>query len=188
MKKNSAVAAQTKQNLTDAFWDIYCNKRIEKITIKEVTVKAGYNRSTFYEYFTDVYDVLEQLEDTLISKLQELPVQQLSSTDSAFSFEALINVYVQHSKYLAVLLGDHGDPAFQAKTKRSMKPLMKEVLLKQGAKDDFELDYTLEYALSAMIGVLSYWFNQEHAPPLENLMELLGRLSTEGVMKNPDGR
>lgn len=183
MNKNSAVTAQTRQNLVDAFWEIYCMKRIEKITVKEVTVKAGYNRSTFYEYFTDVYDVLEQLEDSLISELQELPVKQLSTSDSAFPFEALVTVYMQHSKYLAVLLGDHGDPAFQAKTKRSMKPLMKEAMLRQGVKDDFELDYTLEYALSAMIGVLSYWFNQKEAPPLDKLMELLARLSSEGVMK-----
>lgn len=186
MKKTSVVTAQTKQNLTDAFWKIYCDKGIEKITIKEVTEKAGYNRSTFYEYFTDVYDVLEQIEDALISNLQELPVQQLSSNELSSPFETLFSVYLQHSEYLAVLLGDHGDPAFQGRIKNSIKPIMKQALISQGEKDDFELDYTLEYALSAMIGVLSYWVNDEQAPPLEKLMELLGRLSSEGVMGIPD--
>lgn len=183
MTKNSAVKTQTRQNLIDAFWDIYCGKRIEKITIKEITVRAGYNRSTFYEYFTDVYDVLEQMEEGLISQLQELPVQQLSSTDHHFPFEALVSVYAEHSKYLAVLLGDHGDPVFQTKIKGSMKPMLKETLIMQGAKDNYELDYTLEYALSAMIGVLSYWFNHDKAPSIEQLMELLEGLSSDGVMR-----
>ncbi|RXI96634.1 TetR/AcrR family transcriptional regulator [Anaerobacillus alkaliphilus] len=183
MKKNSAVTAQTKQNLLDAFWDLYCTTRIEKITIKEITKRAGYNRSTFYEYFTDVYDVLEQLENSLIAKLQELPIQQLSAPGDPFQLQALVNMYSQHSRYLMVLLGDHGDPAFQGKIKASMKPMIKEILVARGAKDGFELDYTLEYALSAMIGILSYWFNQENGPTIEKLMELLAELSSEGVMR-----
>lgn len=183
MKKNSKMTVQTKQNLMDAFWELYCTKRIDKITIKEITVIPGYNRSTFYEYFTDVYDVLEQLESQLISQLQELPMQQLSSSDDPFPVEVLISMYSQHSKYLIVLLGDQGDPAFQGKIKASMKPMIKETLVAQGAKDDVELDFTLEYALSAMIGILSYWFSQENAPPIEKLIELITEISNEGVMR-----
>lgn len=82
-----------------------------------------------------------------------------------------------------VLLGDYGDPAFQGKVKASMKPMIKEVLVAQGAKEGFDLDYTLEYALSAMIGILNYWFNQEKAPSIESLMELITELSSEGVMR-----
>ncbi|MDZ5472359.1 TetR/AcrR family transcriptional regulator [Bacillus sp. 31A1R] len=183
MKKNPTITAQTKQNLIDAFWELYCTKRIEKITIKEISARAGYNRSTFYEYFSDVYDVLDQMENNLIAKLQELPLQQLSSPNETFPFEAIFNLYSQHSKYLVVLLGEHGDPAFQHKMKASMKPMMKQALLSHGANDGFELDYTMEYALSAMIGILSYWFGQEEAPSIEKLMELLSEISSEGVMK-----
>jgi AcrR family transcriptional regulator len=183
MKKKPTITAQTKQNLIDAFWELYCTKRIEKITIKEITTRAGYNRSTFYEYFTDVYDVLEQLENTLISNLQELPIQQLSSSGVPLPFEALVSMYSHHSKYLVVLLGEHGDPAFQGRIKASMKPMIKQTLVGQGVKDDFELDYTLEYALSAMIGILSYWFNQEKAPSIEKLMELLTELTSDGVLR-----
>ncbi|KIL43252.1 hypothetical protein KR50_36550 [Jeotgalibacillus campisalis] len=59
--------------------------------------------------------------------------------------------------------------------------MVKEVLIAQGAKDGFELDYTLEYALSSMIGILSYWYNQENPPSLEELTALLGELSSSGV-------
>ncbi|TDL32794.1 TetR/AcrR family transcriptional regulator [Jeotgalibacillus sp. S-D1] len=183
MKKNPAITAQTKQNLNQAFWELYCMKRIDKITIKEITMRAGYNRSTFYEYFSDVYDVLEQLEERLIANLQELPVQQLSSQKDPFPLEALVSMFSHHSKYLVVLLGDQGDPAFQGKIKASMKPMIKEILIAQGARDDFELEYTLEYALSAMIGVLRYWFSQEEPPSIEKLVELLTELSDEGIMK-----
>ncbi|QNO15346.1 TetR/AcrR family transcriptional regulator [Alkalicella caledoniensis] len=74
MNKRTEITAQTKQNLMDAFWNLYCEKRIEKITVKEITNKAGYNRGTFYEYFTDVYNVLDEIENSLIPSLDELPV------------------------------------------------------------------------------------------------------------------
>jgi AcrR family transcriptional regulator len=61
MNRQPEITAQTRQNLIDAFWSLYCEKRIEKITVKEITIKAGYNRGTFYEYFVDVYDVFETI-------------------------------------------------------------------------------------------------------------------------------
>lgn len=51
----SATATVTRQNLIDSFWLLYCQKNIEKITVKEICEIAGYNRSTFYVYFNDVY-------------------------------------------------------------------------------------------------------------------------------------
>ena len=52
MQKKEKMTGQTRQNLMDAFWILYCEKRIEKITVKDIVNKAGYNRSTFYEYFS----------------------------------------------------------------------------------------------------------------------------------------
>ena len=49
MAKRNEITSQTKQNFMDAFWTLYCDKRIEKITVKDITTRAGYNRSTFYE-------------------------------------------------------------------------------------------------------------------------------------------
>ena len=50
MRKREEITAQTKQNIIDAFWALYCEKRIEKITVRDITNKAGYNRGTFYEF------------------------------------------------------------------------------------------------------------------------------------------
>lgn len=184
MRKQPNITEQTKQNLIEAFWTLYENKRIEKITVKEITTKAGYNRSTFYEYFLDVYDVLEQIENTLITKLQELPLRYVKEGDSPLPLEIFIQMYEEHSKYLVVLLGDRGDPSFQGKLKNSFKQLIKQKLLLQEFTDHFEMDYTLEYVLSAMIGILSYWFRNEKTPPTEKLITLIQRLSEEGVMKS----
>lgn len=181
MKKQPITTARTKQNIIDAFWELYETKRIEKITIKDITLKAGYNRGTFYEYFVDVYDVLEHIENSLIVKLQELTPNDVP-VGEPFPFEILISMFTEYRKYFIVLLGDNGNPSFLSKVKKSFKPQIKLKLTALGVKDDFELDYTLEYTLSALIGVLDYWFRQENPPELEQLMGLIHEISEMGVM------
>lgn len=47
MKKQPQITEQTKDKLRSAFWTLYSSKPIDKITIKEITDLAGYNRGTF---------------------------------------------------------------------------------------------------------------------------------------------
>ena len=47
-KQLKKMNENTKQNIEDAFWSIYVEKDISKISVMEIIQKAGYNRSTFY--------------------------------------------------------------------------------------------------------------------------------------------
>ena len=154
MKKQPNITVQTRQNIVDAFWSFYSQKRIEKITVKEITEKAGYNRGTFYEYFTDVYDVLEQIEKSLIPGIDELPpVSNPSFSSEALPIDMFLKMYEKNNQYYSVLLGENGDPSFAGKLKKAVKPIISEAFLVKSI-DKAELDYILEFVLSAMIGIL----------------------------------
>lgn len=176
MKKQPEVTAQTKQNLIDAFWILYCEKRIEKITVKEIAQIAGYNRGTFYEYFTDVYEVLDHIEQSLVPTLDELPPTTKPEYNMNMSFDIFLKQYEQNGKYYSVLLGDNGDPAFASKIKNSIKPLIMQEISGKVDRNDIELDFILEYILSAMIGIVSYWFSMNKVLPAEDLIALMYRL------------
>jgi AcrR family transcriptional regulator len=181
VNKQQSVTALTKQNLIDAFWSLYSEKKIGKITVKEITRKAGYNRGTFYEYFTDVYDVLEQIEQSLIPGLEELPPITMPNHNIGMSLNKFMERYEQNSKYYSVLLGDNGDPAFASKLKNSIKPMLKQALPVNKFKP-IELDFILEYVLSGMIGIMSYWFRQNKVLPSEHLIALIYDLTNNGVI------
>lgn len=183
MRKRGEITAHTKQNIIDAFWRLYCEERIEKITVMDITAKAGYNRGTFYEYFKDVYDVLEHIENSLIPSLDELPPVSTPSGTLGMPLDMFLKLYEQNSKYYSVLLGDNGDPAFASKLKNSIKPTIMKVFPDKSKVDQMELDYIMEYTLSAMIGIMSYWFKQTDAISSDKLLELIYRLMEQGVMK-----
>jgi AcrR family transcriptional regulator len=183
MNKRAEITSQTKQNLIDAFWTLYCEMRIEKITVKDITIKAGYNRGTFYEYFKDVYDILAYIENSLIPTIHELPPISIGSGMHGMPMNTFFELYEKNNKYFSVLLGDNGDPAFASKLKNSLKPLIMQELTNESDVVKKELDYILEYTLSAMIGIMSYWFRQSDRLPNAKLHELINKLMEQGVVK-----
>lgn len=182
MGKYNDISAQTRQNLIDAFWDLYQEKRIEKITVREITTKAGYNRGTFYEYFIDVYDVLEQIEQSLLPSIEDMPPLLPVLDGEPLPIDSFVKLYSISSKYYTVLLGDNGDPAFAAKIKNGIKAkLIEQLEIKN--MDSLELDYSLEYLLSAMIGILTYWFKNDENMPREQLIALMYNLMSGDGLK-----
>ena len=184
MNRNPQRTEQTRQDLIDAFWSLYCRKSIEKISVKEVAAKAGYNRGTFYEYFTDVYGLLKQLELSLLpSSPEELPPRSVASVKGTGQpLDLFIKMYERNRKYFVVLLGEHGDPAFRGRIMRHMRPILHSVLAAERGTDKFEIEVIIEFVLSAMIGVLSYWFSCEHKPPSEKMLSLMYDLMGNGVL------
>lgn len=182
---NKLSTSLTRQNLLDAFWEIYAVKRIEKITVKEITSRAGYNRSTFYEYFTDVYHLLDELEGELIPTIHELPAFSTDSGIIGIPLESFMELYDKNSKYYSVLLGPKGDPAFSSKLKTQIKSSLLSYF-QTISNNTCELDYTLEYILSAMVGVMSYWFSNEQDISKEQLIALIKHLSESGIMHFPN--
>lgn len=189
MKKHAEITMQTKKNLIDAFWQIYRTERIEKITVKDITTKAGYNRGTFYEYFKDVYDILEQLENSVLPNLSNHHFgahhrkKQMTEQEAILHFNQFSEIYQERSNYYVVLLGDNGDPAFQGKLKNVLRPPLKAYFSEYSDGDDFALEYTVEYILSALIGVLNYGFTREENPSIEKFMQLICHLMFNGVVK-----
>lgn len=188
MKKQPELTALTRQNIVDAFWKIYSTKRIEKITVREVMDIAGYNRGTFYEYFVDVYDVLEQIESNLLPTNEKLPVVKIpDNPDAPYVFNTLFDYYEKNSGYLTVLLGEHGDPSFLPRMKKVVAPIIKQGLKTSGVKDDFKLDVLVEYNLSSMLGVFNLWFTMEERPPLHEFVKFIYDIKNLGETRVLEG-
>jgi AcrR family transcriptional regulator len=184
MRKHPEITMQTRKDLIDAFWQIYCEKRIEKITVKDITTKAGYNRSTFYEYFNDVYDVLEQLEDSVLPNLStHHKITILTERELVVHFNQFSKIYQERCNYYSVLLGDNGDPAFQGKFKNVFRPLLMQLFSNYNTEDDFVIEYKIEYVLSTLIGVFHYSYVKGNNPPVEKVVQLIYRFMFNGVIK-----
>ena len=180
MKKESENTTQTKENLTQAFWSLYQLKKIEQITIKEITDKAGYHRSTFYLYFVDIYDVLNQLEEALLEYLKEQVLSSLENGPNDDITQKLASMYETKGDYFGTLLGENGDPYFSQKMKAVMRPALSNAF---GLPEkDIHTAYIFEFGLSALIGTLTYWYNNQREIPSKEMVKLTKSMLATGLL------
>ncbi|OZG49996.1 TetR/AcrR family transcriptional regulator [Bombiscardovia coagulans] len=123
--KQPEVTEQTRQRLEDAFWQLYKNQPIEKITIQQVTHLAGYHRATFYLYYRNLRELLNDIEDSLLDEREQFidihfteqtPLETLREEITAFLTSKQSDI-----QYFKVLLGPHGDPAFVSRLNSMVK-------------------------------------------------------------------
>lgn len=187
MSQESQRVMETKERIRDAFFELYATKKIERISIKEITEKAQLNRGTFYVYYKDIYDLLEKTEDELIEELMDkiraLIVMILRDQNIA-PFLPPIEFYKRYSKFLRVLFGANGDPNFVFKIKGIIKKTLRELFEKENIPKVENMEYVMEYISSAQIGIISYWL-------IENNMELpvaeLGNMIKQITLYGPVG-
>ena len=179
IKKQPEITAQTREKLIQAFWSLYCEKKIEHITIKEITDKAGYHRSTFYEYFVDIYDVLNQLEDSLLEHIEMNIINRLDGELSDDLAQKIATIYDEKGEYISVLLGENGDPNFLNKIKGVMRPALTEAF--GLSEDEFHTSYLFEFASSGILSVVTHWYKNGKNLPSQELVELVRSMLMGGV-------
>lgn len=176
MKKQPQITEQTKINLRDAFWTLYTQKPIEKISIKEITDLAGYNRGTFYLYYNDVYDIFSQIENDLLDIVKQvLAYAKIEGTlDFSIQMESLIEISHIYSPYFSVLFSDNGDPKFVTRFKELLKPILDQLLFSSIEKQYTEEEklYLSEFYISGIVGTIAKWLENPQMP-IDHLLNFM---------------
>ena len=58
------MAQPTKQQIMNVFIELLNERSFEKITVTDIVERSKINRNTFYYYYDDIYDLLEELLST----------------------------------------------------------------------------------------------------------------------------
>lgn len=172
MKKQSQITEQTKANLRDAFWTLYMKKPIEKISVREITDLAGYNRGTFYLYYHDVYDLFSQIEEDLLTRIRdvlEVSMRENNTFDLSRQMEVLLELMQTHSHYASVLLSENGDPRFAGRLKKIILPVLERYFISPEGHSGYQMTLLSEFYLSGILAAVNHWL----ADPQMSLQEFL---------------
>ncbi len=173
MGKKPQVSAATKEKLQHAFWSLYQTRPIEAISIKEITDLAEVNRGTFYLYYKDIYDILNQIEEHIFPDIH-MPLEATPVLD--YIWEAA-QAFAKHREYLLVLLGPHGDPAFRDKLVLGLRTFLEHQLVRlQEEPDPQKRQLLLDFCTGGTLLLLAQWLRCDPPMPLEDLVELFDRI------------
>ena len=68
-KGKISKSQKTRRRIIDCFLNTIPQKQWDKISVKELCEKAEITRGTFYQYFDDIYDLMEQIETPMFDDL-----------------------------------------------------------------------------------------------------------------------
>lgn len=180
MKKQPEITEATRKDFIDAFCEFYKERPIEKITVKEISEKAGYSRVTFYNYFKDPYDLLNQIEEEFITSLTNAishNIEQNKLLDNfLYSFDKLI---AENEVYSQVLLNNSYNTHFQKRLKETMIPLAIETF--HIASDNKRAFYAFEFYIPGVIAMISSWIRNNKDVPIEEMGMIIKGILKDGL-------
>jgi len=176
----------TKNNLLDAFWELYKEKPMAKITVKEITDRAGYNRGTFYTYFMDIDEALEILKASLMPDKEMIitPFIELKENDGRIiePIEGTNDYLKKNGEKIAVLLGPNGDPGFVHELKARLRQIIISYAKDLEIKEVEDFEYVIEYHVAGLISLYQLWLEKGQNIDEESLGHVYEETAYKGAL------
>lgn len=179
-KKSDRRVRKTKKTLIDALTVLMSQKRINNITVTELTELADLNRSTFYLYYNDIYDMVEKVESEMLADFTEAFNKYFNQSDkcnAAFNnvvsfFTFLFEFVKKNAKMCKILLGPDGDYAFLEK----LKSIIKSQPDFNNDVQNIKMQYADPFIISGCIGIIQQWLDYDMKESPKDMATMVSEL------------
>ena len=161
MEKDYRVRV-TKMLIRKEFTELLKKKPIQEITVREICERTGINRSTFYNHYQDVYDLLEQIENEMLGELAENLKNVVSENDpmNMELFKGIFRSLMENSDMCVIMLGENGDKSFLYRMLETGKENCVAAYTKYFPKaTEEQLEDFYSFVSNGCVGLMSRWIH-----------------------------
>ena len=175
---------KTRKAIHGAMTMLLSKKPIEDITVTELSDAAEINRKTFYNYYSNVYMVAEEMEDEIVERfgetLREIDFDTLLK-DPVAAFNTLARLITSDLDFYENILTNRNQISFLQKIIESLKQRMRVLYLDPDSSDSELQEYMLEYIVSGLVSVFQKWFANGRKTDIEVLSRYISMLAVCGI-------
>lgn len=183
-KKPDRRVLKTKKAIRNALAQLLAEKELEEITVKEVADTADINRKTFYNYYAGVHQVIDEIENEIISTfdqaIREVDARRDIKNPYTF-FEKITAILNQDLDFYSHLSRMRGNLSLSYKITTLLKTKILKSFLQEHSCDPQEAEIFVEYAVWGMMAVYESWFNSQRSTPLEEISQKLSVVCVYGL-------
>ncbi|UQS81952.1 TetR family transcriptional regulator C-terminal domain-containing protein [Bombilactobacillus folatiphilus] len=165
----------TKNAIETSLVELLQHSDLMTITVKRLCEKAEINRSTFYIYYRNTSEVLENLERKMVGKIEDFIQSQLINKNSdpytLYDYYMRFFKYVQENvKVTKILINSSVSESFE----HDLTRLAEEISELHGSKlTNFQSTYIIFGTLAAV----RMWFKENMQTPVEEISADLAKLT-----------
>lgn len=173
----------TKAKLRASMLALMQQKPVKEITVKELADLANMNRGTFYFHYTDIYALLETMEDEFFTEFDRVSSSQIKIGGAFEYLMAIFDFLGANAEFCRAFLGPNGDTAFVERVKylvdakcsafwRNAAP--------QGSQERFNL-YNA-FIINGCVGVIQKWLEGGMKETPEEIAQLIATIVSSSAL------
>ena len=172
-KKEDRRVSMTKRMLKETLTEMLREMDIYHISIRDLCQRADINRSTFYKYYGNQFDLLADMENDLLVFLSKTIAEFADNPGKII--ENSCRYMEQHLEFGRLIVNNNVDPLFPQKL--FSLAAIREVSLQEfsGLQDESSMEYLYNYVTYGAYRIICVWLNKEQREPPEKIADLLIR-------------
>lgn len=174
---------RTKKNIRQTFLQLLSEKSLTQLTVKELSEQADINRKTFYMYYSNIEEILSELEDELVQKLVLVFEKELFDREvfDSYSFFENLNLAIQGDIELYRTL-NYADllPHLILRAKNALIDVFFRKYNIPADSDSERYILYAEYAASGILSMYTKWFSNDFHMSLEELTKTAAEITLYG--------
>ncbi len=174
---------RTRSLLLEALMSLAETKPFSKLSVTEITAKAGLDRSTFYLHYEGIHALLEDVAAHLFDELREtiyggVQFDFRQEPKDVERYVVMVFAHLElHQKFYKSMLGKHGDPYF----KELFQGLLSELLFEPiadgstGQANNSAAELTLRFYTAGFSGIAAWWLDRDMPISPQKAAHLIAR-------------
>ncbi len=183
LQKEDVRIQRTRRLLQQALIELSVEMGFATVTVRDITRRAMVNRSTFYRYYLDKFDLLNQYMDEVQAATAEAALLAEKAGHSSAvppGLFVLVKHVEAHADFYRVMLSRNGDPAFVERFRENSEGRYRYLFSQVHSAADAKappVEMKLAYISYAGVGVILWWLENDMPCSPEQLAIWLGQLS-----------
>ncbi len=170
--------ARTRRSLQEALFDLARERGLDDISVADIAERAGVNRSSFYQHYSDKDTLLADAIDAAAAGASaDIPeVREVTAEPPAVLVHYLRHVEANAAVYARVF-GSRGSPVAAARLRTRIESIAAAAVAERADMfDDIPIDVRAAGLSGSVMGVLETWLARDPRPSVEIAVSWMWRM------------
>ena len=173
--------------LAESFKELVLEKPVEKITIKEITDRAGVIRVTFYNHFQDKYELLEWIcREEIVNPVRMLLLNSMARESISFIFTSIL----KNREFYGHVAKLEGQNSFESIVGQCIREVVTDYIEGRTVKKQYKYEWLTPewiakyYSQNLTFGWMSWSRDGMRVPPAE-MVEMYEYIASHSMVDLP---